>query len=394
MKMFISYRRDDSAGYAGRLFDYLSAHFGAANVFMDIDTIQPGEDFRKVVSMAVGSCDVVLVMIGKQWAGIVDAQGQRRLEDPRDWVRMEISAALANRRVRVIPVLVRDAAMPGEHELPEGLKELAWRNAIELSDSRFQHDVRKLIGVIERIAPKTPAQPAAPVRKPGTNNLAKVLLLAGIPVLFVLGLLVWMVRSVYMAPDATAVVGGVSTATAGFVASTATLQPPTEPATQPAATLVIETATPEPSATPTEVEVSAQLVQLIDDYFGCVNAATHDRREDHVKCWDMLSDRPGEFQDSLTQNSGGIDAFISYWNKYRVSYSLYYCFEDGRHFVHAEYYHHKWDDLSQIVAGRNLIDYRFALDPQGWRITGGFVPTQRSPYCESQPRIDKLSLFQ
>ena len=104
MKMFISYRRDDSAGYAGRLFDYLSAHFGATNVFMDIDTIQPGEDFRKVVSMAVGSCDVVLVMIGKQWAGMTNAQGQRRLEDPRDWVRMEISAALANRRVRVIPV--------------------------------------------------------------------------------------------------------------------------------------------------------------------------------------------------------------------------------------------------------------------------------------------------
>ena len=67
MKIFISYRRDDSAGYAGRLFDYLSAHFGANNIFMDIDTIEPGEDFRKVISRAVGTCDVVLVMIGKLW---------------------------------------------------------------------------------------------------------------------------------------------------------------------------------------------------------------------------------------------------------------------------------------------------------------------------------------
>lgn len=149
MKIFISYRRDDSAGYAGRLYDLLAARFGAKNVFMDIDTIPPGKDFRKVITDEVGKCDVVLVLIGKQWLGIVDAQGHRRLDDPQDWVRVEIATALAKPGVWVIPVLVHNARMPGAHELPEELKELVWRNAIELSDSRFQHDTKKLIQAIE-----------------------------------------------------------------------------------------------------------------------------------------------------------------------------------------------------------------------------------------------------
>jgi hypothetical protein len=160
MKIFISYRRDDSAGYAGRLFDYLSSHFGPGNVFMDIDTIEPGDDFRKTVRNAVSACDVVLVMIGKQWLNATDGQGYRRLDQAGDWVRIEIATALADPDVRVIPVLLRNASMPGETELPDDLKELAWRNAIELSDSRFQHDAGKLVGVIERT-----------VEKPGTVPL-------------------------------------------------------------------------------------------------------------------------------------------------------------------------------------------------------------------------------
>ena len=151
MKIFISYRRDDSAGYAGRLFDHLAAHFGTRNVFIDIDTIDAGEDFRKVVHNAVGTCDVVLVLVGKQWVRVTDDQGRRRLDDPRDWVRVEIASALANPKVRVIPVLLRDASMPSPEELPDDLKELAWRNAIELSDQRFRFDANQLIGVIERM---------------------------------------------------------------------------------------------------------------------------------------------------------------------------------------------------------------------------------------------------
>jgi hypothetical protein len=158
MKIFISYRRDDTAGYAGRLFDHLSAHFGPKNVFMDIDTIEPGDDFRKVVRNAVGSCDVVLVMIGKQWLDMADSRGNRRLDNPKDWVRVEISTALSDPDVRVIPVLVRGASMPDELDLPDDLKELSWRNALELSDSRFQHDANKLIEAVEQ----TPRQEGIP----------------------------------------------------------------------------------------------------------------------------------------------------------------------------------------------------------------------------------------
>jgi len=187
MKIFISYRRDDSAGYAGRLFDHLAARFGSKNIFMDIDTIEPGEDFRKVVHNAVGNCDVVLVMIGKQWLTVAGEQGQRRLDDPRDWVRMEVSTALTNVQKRVIPVLVRGASMPGDNELPTDLKELAWRNAIELSDSRFQHDANRLIEVIEHVSGKSsPANATKEKKKRGASKVFGVILgLIG------LGLVIW-----------------------------------------------------------------------------------------------------------------------------------------------------------------------------------------------------------
>jgi hypothetical protein len=186
MKIFISYRRDDSVGYAGRLFDHLAARFGAKNVFMDIDTIEPGEDFRKVVENAIGTCDVVLALIGRQWLSMPDAQGRPRLDDPRDWVHIEIATALANPRIRVIPVLVRDASMPGNHELPNNLKELAWRNAIELSDTRFQHDANRLIEVIEKVAGKPSKTPASSRQKSGAARFWGIVLgLAG------LGLIIW-----------------------------------------------------------------------------------------------------------------------------------------------------------------------------------------------------------
>jgi hypothetical protein len=186
MKIFISYRRDDSAGYAGRLFDHLSARFGGKNIFMDIDTIEPGQDFRKVVNNAVGNCDVVLVLIGKQWLSVANEHGQRRLDNPSDWVRMEVATALTNPQTRVIPVLVRDASMPGESELPDTLKELAWRNAIELSDTRFQHDANKLIQVIERVTGKTPKPSTS--KKP--KSIASRIFGYGLGVIG-LGLIIW-----------------------------------------------------------------------------------------------------------------------------------------------------------------------------------------------------------
>jgi hypothetical protein len=148
MRVFISYRRDDSSGYAGRIYEHLARHFGEENVFMDIDTIQPGQDFTTVVNNAIKSCDVVIPIIGKQWVNIVDAKGYRRLDHPNDWVRKEISIAL-NRNVRVIPLLVGGASMPGFNELPNDVKSLAQRQAIELSDTRFPYDMGQLIKHIE-----------------------------------------------------------------------------------------------------------------------------------------------------------------------------------------------------------------------------------------------------
>jgi hypothetical protein len=148
--IFISYRREDSAGYAGRLYDHLSGHFGRERVFIDIDTITPGQDFAEVLDRNVTSCDALIAVIGKSWLMCGDAQGDRRLDDPHDFVRIEVAAAL-DRRIPVIPVLVGGAAMPQQQDLPEALAMLARRQAIEISDTRFQGDCQRLIDVLDNI---------------------------------------------------------------------------------------------------------------------------------------------------------------------------------------------------------------------------------------------------
>ena len=111
--IFISYRRDDAEGHAGRLFEDLVLRFGAASVFMDVAGIEPGRDFRKVIEQQVASCGVLLAVIGKSWltSSASDAQGRRRLDDPHDFVRLETATAL-RRDIPVIPVLVHGAQMP------------------------------------------------------------------------------------------------------------------------------------------------------------------------------------------------------------------------------------------------------------------------------------------
>ena len=148
-KLFINYRRDDTAPYAGRLYDRLSLRFGEDQVFIDIDQIEPGEDFVEVINRKVGTCDIAIVAIGPNWLHATDASGKRRLDDEEDFVRMEIVAAL-QRKIRVIPVLVGGARMPGRHDLPEALAPLSRRNAIELSETRFHADVNRLIEAIEK----------------------------------------------------------------------------------------------------------------------------------------------------------------------------------------------------------------------------------------------------
>ena len=154
-RIFISYRRDDSAGHAGRLFDRLSDHFGLDNIFMDVDTIAPGQDFVDAVRQAVSGCDGLVAIIGREWLTIPDATGARRLEDPEDLVRLEIATAL-ERGIRVVPVLVQGARMPGAADFPEGMKELARRNAQEISDRRFHSDVQRLIEALEAPLPEKP----------------------------------------------------------------------------------------------------------------------------------------------------------------------------------------------------------------------------------------------
>ena len=115
---------------------------------MDIDTIEPGVDFVETIEKAVGSCDVLIALIGKQWLTITDPAGRRRLDNPADFVRLEIKTAL-ERNIRVIPALIPGAAMPRSQDLPDELEKLTRRNAIEISDTRFREDVDRLIRVLD-----------------------------------------------------------------------------------------------------------------------------------------------------------------------------------------------------------------------------------------------------
>lgn len=148
--IFISYRRDDSGGFAGRLYDRLRGHFGAEEVFRDLDAIKPGFDYAEVIDDAVGECDALIAIIGKQWATIKDQDGHRRIDDPKDFLRLEVETAL-RREVPVYPVLLEGAIMPPIEDLPDSLKNLARHQAIEVSDARWDHDVERLIGYLIKV---------------------------------------------------------------------------------------------------------------------------------------------------------------------------------------------------------------------------------------------------
>ena len=150
LRIFLNYRRDETSGHAGRLFDVLAARFGNDHVFMDIDRIEPGLDFADVISEAVASCDVFIALIGSRWLTSADAKGRPRLENPEDFIRLELEAAL-ELDVRLIPALVQNAQMPSSDELPETLRPFARRHAVELSDTRWTFDIGKLIETLERL---------------------------------------------------------------------------------------------------------------------------------------------------------------------------------------------------------------------------------------------------
>jgi len=154
-RIFISYRRDETAYPASWLYDRLKTEFGGAQVFKDVDNIEPGDDFVDTITRAVESCDVLLAIIGPDWATVTDTRGRRRIDDPGDFVRLEVEPAL-NRNVRVIPLLVDHAEMPDRTQLPEPLAPLVRRHAFELSPSHFMRDAEELLIVLSHVLTPAP----------------------------------------------------------------------------------------------------------------------------------------------------------------------------------------------------------------------------------------------
>ena len=151
-RIFISYRRQDTAFPAGWLYDRLVERFGAGQVFKDVDSIELGDDFVNTIEDAVGSCSILLALIGPGWLDVAGPDGTRRLDDPEDFVRLEIEAAIS-RNVLLIPILVEGAPMPAASELPPSIAPLIRRQALELSASRFGSDTTHLLDVIARSLP-------------------------------------------------------------------------------------------------------------------------------------------------------------------------------------------------------------------------------------------------
>ncbi len=141
--VFISYRREDSAGFTGRIYDRLTKRLGRERVFLDVDNIPPGMDFVDVLSERVGGCDALIAVIGRNWLTSVDEDNRRRIENQHDFVRVEIEAELT-RGVRVIPILVDGARMPRAEDLPDSLKQFSRRQGIDISHAQFDSDIRKL----------------------------------------------------------------------------------------------------------------------------------------------------------------------------------------------------------------------------------------------------------
>ncbi len=220
--IFINYRREDSEGYAITLQDRLAKHFGDKQLFMDVDDIEPGLDFMQAIEKSLSSCQVVLVLIGERWLDVMDKQGNRRLENPNDPLRIEIETALKS-DARVIPILLHGTPMPASDKLPESLAPLTRRHAIEISSSRRDYDLERLFSTLEKIPglkplakPVEKAQPA-PRRSAFKNGLVG----AGIVLLLLVTLGLFMDEE----------------DTASPAVESATLQPTIQPPSVPTPTL-------------------------------------------------------------------------------------------------------------------------------------------------------------
>jgi hypothetical protein len=156
-QIFISYRRQESGWSARSLHDRLCREFNPDQIFMDLDAIALGEDFVDAIETTVARCDVLVAVIGNNWLTSKDERGGRRLDNPEDFVRMEIGTAL-KRKIRVIPVLVDGALMPRADDLPQDLKPLVRRNALAVTTISFEGDVQRLAGAIRQVLEKVAAE--------------------------------------------------------------------------------------------------------------------------------------------------------------------------------------------------------------------------------------------
>ncbi len=152
-RIFINYRRDDMPGVAGRLFDHLAMKYSRRELFMDVDAMQPGRDFAKQLESQVSQCNVLLAVIGPHWLDARDQAGKRRLDNDKDYVRIEIASAL-KRDIAVIPVLLDGTTMPSEESLPDNLKSLVRRQALELRHTRFAADADAIVHALEAVVPR------------------------------------------------------------------------------------------------------------------------------------------------------------------------------------------------------------------------------------------------
>jgi hypothetical protein len=182
-KVFISYRRDDAAGYSHAIHDRLVEFLPDERVFMDVLGIETGADFSKRLEAALAECSVLLVLIGKRWAGS-DESGGSRLQDPQDWVRLEVASAFW-RGMTVIPVLLDGASMPAERTLSEELRPLTRLNAVDVRTSRLNADLWDLSGSVMKALGETwpPAEPGAAIYAAVSSLYA---FMAGAGLLFVL----------------------------------------------------------------------------------------------------------------------------------------------------------------------------------------------------------------
>jgi hypothetical protein len=152
------------------LSDDLIARFGTSHIFMDVDAIQPGIDFRKAIRENVGKCRVLLAVIGPDWSETRGKDGLRRLDNENDYVRLEIATALG-REIPVVPVLVRGARMPKADQLPDDLRELAYRNSVELTHARWKSDVQVLGHALEPYLVTVPDSTALAVKAVTPNEV-------------------------------------------------------------------------------------------------------------------------------------------------------------------------------------------------------------------------------